>query len=245
MEVVEHYEKLLAAHYAWMVGPFADKVAAEKARLQALGMGAGGGLAIDLGCGPGYQAFALAELGYRRILAVDTSERLLNELRMHLCAEPIEPIRHDMRRLDELVDGKASDCITCMGDTLTHLSSRDEVATLFKSMHAALAPGGALALSFRDLTQPRHGSDRFLLPRADRERILSCFLEYVDEQYVRIHDILHQREGDAWTLQVSDYLKLRLSSDWVVTQLRACGFTEVTAQTDHAGWTMVKAKRPL
>src|SRR5690242_7750284 len=98
MEVVEHYEKLLAAHYAWMVGPFADKVAAEKARLRALGI-SGGGLAIDLGCGPGYQAFALAELGFRRVLAVDISERLLNELRMHLCAEPIEPIRNDMRHL--------------------------------------------------------------------------------------------------------------------------------------------------
>ena len=82
MGYLEHYDELTAKHYSWMSGPLAEKVCTEKARLEALGIGSSGSgkLAVDLGSGPGYQAFALADLGFDRVLAVDTSEDLLGEL---------------------------------------------------------------------------------------------------------------------------------------------------------------------
>ena len=84
-----HYEKLLAQYYTWMFGvSFADKVAEQQALLQRI-LGpapvSGGtrGAALDLGCGPGFQSLALAELGFAPVIALDTSAALLAELRAH------------------------------------------------------------------------------------------------------------------------------------------------------------------
>ena len=65
--VTRHYDDLLAEHYSWMVGmPFADNVAEQRDLLRTLGVGPGAGLAVDLGCGPGYQAVALRNWASRR-----------------------------------------------------------------------------------------------------------------------------------------------------------------------------------
>ncbi len=100
-EVARHYEQLLGRHYVWMSGlPFADKVAEEQALLRHLGLAPGAyGTAIDLGCGPGFQSIALARLGFARVLAVDTSEALLDELNTHKGGLPVDTIRTDLRRL--------------------------------------------------------------------------------------------------------------------------------------------------
>jgi len=225
-----------------MSGPLVEKVCTEKARLEALGIGSSGSrkLAVDLGSGPGYQAFALADLGFDRVLAVDTSEDLLGELIMNAGGRSVEPVRMDIRRFRRLVEPHSVNCVTCMGDTLTHLASREEVVDLVGAIHAALEPGASLVLSFRDLTQPRSGPHRFLMSRADDERILSCFLEYVDDDFVLVHDIVHQRDGEQWNMSVSAYPKLRLSADWVAEQLHDHGFDVATPQTDGSGWTILK-----
>jgi hypothetical protein len=56
----EHYENLLADHYEWMFGlPFEAKVAEQKAILDEFGgPDVSGGLAVDLGCGSGFQSIA-------------------------------------------------------------------------------------------------------------------------------------------------------------------------------------------
>src|ERR1700756_1302802 len=86
--VAKHYEQLLAEHYVWMFGvPFEHKVAEQKSLLErivsSIPSALQRGAAIDLGSGPGFQTIALAELGYAPVIAVDTSDELLTELRAH------------------------------------------------------------------------------------------------------------------------------------------------------------------
>jgi 2-polyprenyl-3-methyl-5-hydroxy-6-metoxy-1,4-benzoquinol methylase len=72
---------MLGQHYSRMFGDFETKVAEQRALLERLGVIAGpsGGVAVDLGCGSGFQSVALARLGFR-VLSVDISRRLLAEL---------------------------------------------------------------------------------------------------------------------------------------------------------------------
>ncbi|HTJ63129.1 MAG TPA: class I SAM-dependent methyltransferase [Alphaproteobacteria bacterium] len=237
----EHYESLLARHYSWMSGPFAEKAAAEKARLLEMGVRPGG-LAADLGSGPGYQAAALADLGFARVLALDTSAVLLDELRRNLRGAPVEPVEADILQIADHVGPGTADCVTCMGDTLPHMPSRDAVTALFRAVHTALKPGGVFVLTWRDLTAARVGAERFLMPRADDDCILSCFLETVDEDRVRVHDIVHARADEGWTMQVSAYEKLRLSATWVSARLEACGLS-VVKQQEAGGFVAVVAAR--
>ena len=221
----EHYESLLAEHYTWMLGmAFRDKVAEQRALFLAMqALPERRELAIDLGSGPGFQAIALAELGFERVEAIDLSPTLLAELARNKDAHPIRTFEADLNAYLETVSPGAADLIVCMGDTLTHLVSRAEVTALFRRVASALGKTGRFALTYRDLSDPLTGVDRFFDVAADDQRILTCFLEY-KPYVVLVHDLFHQREGATWTFKTSSYPKLRLPVDW---QLRSAGFSGV------------------
>ena len=61
---------------------------------------------------------------------------------------------------------------------------------------------------------------------------MTCFLEYEPETVV-VHDLIHVREGGAWTLHKSSYRKLRLPADWLAGELQAAGLQ--AARNEMAG----------
>ena len=223
-DVTKHYETLLARHYSWMVGSaFANKVAEQQTLLEELGAKGRSGLALDLGCGPGYQSVALAELGLSPVLAVDGSEVLLKELTGHAKGLLVEPVCADIRDLKKFSRPGLASVIVCMGDTLTHLQSLGEVSQLLADAHQALMPGGLLVLTFRDLSIAREGLDRFLPIRADADRIMTCMLEF-ETDHVVINDLIHVRDGESWSLHKSSFRKVRLGVEDVLADLRLLGF---------------------
>ncbi len=224
-DAIRHYDELLAEHYSWMVGvPFEQKAAEQKALLSELGMEDGeGGTAIDLGAGPGYQSAALADLGYGRVIAIDTSRALLDELAAQKGARPIEPLFADMCRFADHVAPGSVDAIVCMGDALTHLESHKDLSGILADAFTALAPGGRLILTFRDMSEALTGLERFIPVQSDADRVMVCFLEY-EPQTVLVHDLIHSRSKDGWAMRKSSYRKLRVSSDDVVHQLETLGF---------------------
>lgn len=246
--VEEHYERLLARHYTWMFGAsFAEKVAEQKALLKPLVEHLvpthAAALAVDLGCGPGFQSVALAELGFAPVLAVDTSAELLAELKSHVVRLPIETRQADLRSLPELVAPGTARAIVCMGDTITHLPSKAGVAALFRAAHDALAPGGVFVLTWRDLTVELRGLDRFLPVRSDDSTIFSCFLEYTSPETVQVHDLVYTRGPEGWALNKSSYAKLRLGAAWMAEQAAAAGL-DVTAQGPAGRLLQLVARKP-
>ncbi len=223
-EVAAHYETLLARHYTWMFGmSFADKVAEQRNLLEGFGVAPRArSVAVDLGCGSGFQAVALADMGFSRVLAVDSSAALLGELNVRREGRPVETVEADLRALPSLVAAGGADAVVCMGDTLTHLERRDDVSHLFRDIATALAPGGACVLTWRDLSIELTGTDRFIPVAADVDRVMTCFLEY-EPGTVVVHDLVHVRDGAAWTLHKSSYRKLRLAVSWVVQELAGAG----------------------
>jgi SAM-dependent methyltransferase len=213
-----------------MIGvSFEEKVAEQKALLeQALsdsGALATHGMALDLGCGPGFQTIALAELGFSPVVAVDTSTELLRELEEHKGSYPIETREADLASLEDIELSGEAVMAVCMGDTLTHLPSREGVARLFTAVFRKLASGGTFVITYRDLTSELTGVDRFLPVRGDDRRIMTCFLEYESADAVVVSDLVHVRGENGWTLEKSSYRKLRLSQQWVADALTKAGFS--------------------
>jgi len=228
--VAKHYEQLLAEHYVWMFGlPFEQKVAEQKALLDqvlhALPAARRSGAAMDLGSGPGFQSIALAELGYSPVIALDSSRELLAELQSRKRSYDIETRLADITQLDSAAVPENASVIVCMGDTLTHLPSKESVQKLFADVFQKLAPGGVFVLTYRDLTGELTGTDRFLPVRADDARIMTCFLEFRTNDVVTVHDLVYVRSEDGWKLNKSSYEKLRLGSGWIASTLQSAGFT--------------------
>ncbi|MEU9028618.1 class I SAM-dependent methyltransferase [Streptomyces sp. NPDC048383] len=250
--VSEHYDRMLAAHYTWMLGSDIHAVARDQAELlRGLGVGPEtvGDAAIDLGSGPGPQTLALAHLGFSTVTAVDLGQVLLDELVGHAdtagFAGTVRTVRANL--LDALPHVAGPDtaaAIVCMGDTLTHLPSRADVRSLLDSVACVLRPGGHIVVTFRDLTGELRGDDRFFPVRSTEDQLLTCFLECVDDDTVMVHDLLHTRSEGKWLLQVGSYPKLRLASDWVSGEARRAGLQVQHAAAGPRGMRVLHAIKP-
>ncbi|MBI1919589.1 MAG: class I SAM-dependent methyltransferase [Geobacter sp.] len=219
----EHYKNLLADHYSWMCGGFDAKVRSNLEFFTTQGItprGSGG--AVDLGAGPGFQSIPLAQLGFK-VLAVDLSRKLLDELESNRQGFPITLIHDDLLNFPAHCEGPAEVCV-CMGDTLPHLETFDQVRLLLERVYRSLECGGRFILTFRDLTCELTGLDRFIPVRSDADTIFTCFLEY-ETTHVRVHDLVYSRSGDRWVLCKSWYRKLRISAERAVEWLKEAGFT--------------------
>ena len=239
---IEHYETFLAEHYTWMSGPYPEKIAHQRALLVSAGIvPAATRQALDLGCGPGSQSIALAELGFS-VTAIDANVQLLKELRQHAGDLPIRPVLHDLCSMATCSDlPERVDAAVCVGDIIPHLPTTSCVANLFQQVSQLLVPGGRLVLGFRDLSEERHGLDRFIPIRSDSDRIMTCFLEY-EEETVVVHDLLYVLRDDRWDLLKSSYRKLRLSLDWVCQQLETQGLAVLSKEQTAGVWNVVASK---
>jgi len=223
--VREHYALHLAPLYLWMAGGIEHALRLGTVDVASLSVPARpGDLAVDLGAGFGMHAIPLARMGYS-VIAIDTSPELIDELGMHAQGLQIRPIVADLADFRMHVPGLAT-LILCMGDTLTHLESRDVVVRLFADIAAGLVPGGRFVATFRDYTALPAGEARFIPVRSDDARIQTCFLEDGGDT-VLVHDVVHERAGETWTMKVSAYPKLRLDPGWVLQTLQRNGFEAV------------------
>ncbi|WP_419992468.1 class I SAM-dependent methyltransferase [Streptomyces boninensis] len=245
----DHYEHLLAEHYTWMLGGSIRSLARKQAGLLwELGVQprTEDDAALDLGSGPGPQSLTLAWLGFASVTAVDTSSRLLDELREYAAEAPaIRPVHADLRTaVPQAAAPATAAAIVCMGDTLTHLPDRRDVPALLADCARALRPGGHLVLSYRDLTAAPSGTDRFIPVRSTDDRVLTCFLEEYDADRIMVHDLVHTWSPDGWELHVGSYPKLRLAPAWLAGQCRAAGLRVRHAGAGPRGLQILQAVKP-
>jgi SAM-dependent methyltransferase len=238
--VRSHYESFLAPVYSWLAGGAEAAFARGEVELDALRLIPlrASASALDLGAGFGMHSVPLARRGFN-VVAVDSSGALLRELRGHAGNLPILTAEADLLDFPQHVVGPM-DVILCMGDTLTHLASKQALESFFAQVLAALAPGGTFVLTFRDYSAPMIRESRFIPVKSDADRIFTCFLEYGNE-HVDVYDVLHERQGSQWTQRVSSYRKLRLLPDWVCAALRNAGF-QVTQEAGLSGMIRVVAR---
>jgi hypothetical protein len=132
-------------------------------------------------------------------------------------------VTDDLMHFPQHLSGPAcADLIVCMGDTLTHLPEAACVERLAQAVAPALKPQGRFVATFRNYTKLPSGTGRFIPVRSDPDQILTCFLEDLGAT-VQVHDVLHRRQGEGWSLQVSSYAKLKLDPAEVCTAFTRAG----------------------
>jgi SAM-dependent methyltransferase len=233
-DVTRHYETLLAEHYTWMMGGIEACLAKARGLIELAGLAdlPAGQTALDLGCGPGYHARALAERGLR-VVAVDTSPLCLAELATLCAGLPVTSLSGDLTDRATYAARGPFAAVLCVGDTLPHLASVAEVAALLQGIPSLLLPGGVLLLEFREQNRELAGPEAVLTTRSGRDRIMQCVLHYEPDR-VQVTDVLHEWNGEAWARYQGSYHKLRLTGERVVELVIAAGL-HVRLDTTHAG----------
>lgn len=221
-DVLQHYEALLADHYTWLFGGLHNNCRKNRRFFSSNNIKPGAdGMAIDLGCGTGFQSIPLAQMGFN-VTSIDLSPKLLAELAKEKERLPITIINDDLLHFDLHCPGNV-ELVICMGDTLTHLETKDKVSALFEKVNRHLKPSGQFVITYRDLSFELNELERFIPVNSDETKIWTCFLEYEDEK-VKVHDLIHEKHDNTWVLKKSYYRKLRLPSDWVIRQLKTAHF---------------------
>ncbi len=220
--VRDHYNTFLAGSYVWISGGMEEQVRRNREFFAGhVPVPRNNHGAIDLGAGCGYQSIALADLGYT-VTAVDFSGALLEELRQHAGNLPVETIEGDLREYSRW-SGRRPALITCMGDTLPHLSSPAEAEDLIRHCFRELDSGGKLVLSLRDYSREQAGEIVLIPVQRDRDRIFLCRLEYLPGTVV-VRDILYSRRTGLWKRTAGQYIKIRLAPDVLARMLTGAGF---------------------
>lgn len=220
--VKDHYETHLAKYYSWMSGGFAKKIDENRIFFKDHHIKpCSSGNAVDLGSGSGFQSIPLAELGFK-VIAIDLSETLLTELKGNAKELHIEIINDDFLHFSKYCPAKI-ELVVCMGDSLTHLDTHQDIRYLLSRIYNALEIDGRVILTFRDLTEELKGLDRFIPVRNDEHVIFTCFVEH-ENDHVKIHDIIYERKYNRWELKKSFYKKIRIYPQWTKDILQGLGF---------------------
>ncbi len=240
-DVASHYRDLLAADYLTMIGDFDARVRADKGLFCGLDLECetGRARALDLGCGPGQHSIALTKIGYQ-VTAIDLSEELLAELKRRTDGLAVHAVHGDITHLQGTVM-PGFELAVCLGDTLPHLPSFEDVDRFLSEVHGVLGPRGQLLLGFRDLSHVLEGVDRFIPVAQTEDRIMTCFLEDRGDR-VEVHDLIHRREAEGWTLYKSSYPKLRLGEPDIRTRLKLAGFEIVHSSVEQGQVKMLARK---
>ncbi|OGC18589.1 hypothetical protein A3J90_05660 [candidate division WOR-1 bacterium RIFOXYC2_FULL_37_10] len=219
----DHYENHLAEYYSWIYGGADQKIEENNSFFEKHSIKPfSSKVAIDLGCGSGFQSISLAKAGFN-VMAVDFSKKLIDELKNGSLGLNVEPIESDILDFNIYKD-KNPELIVCMGDTLTHMPDLDSASNLIFNSYKELEKNGKLILSFRDLTFELQGKDRFIPVRSDENTIFTCFLEYQSES-VNVYDLVHARRQGKWEQKISSYKKIKISQDKTKQIILDAGFT--------------------
>jgi SAM-dependent methyltransferase len=213
-QVESHYEALLGSRYTWMMGG-AERCLAAARELLHFVQAPVSGKALDLGCGAGFHARALAERGLG-VVAVDSSADLLDELQGVCAGFDVEAVTGDLTELARFGKHGPFDMILCVGDTLTHLATHADVNELIRASARLLAPKGMLLFEYREQPTTMDANDSVFTVRSDRDRIMQCVLHFEPDR-VWVTDVVHEWKGTAWQTLKSTYPKLRLATDDLVS----------------------------
>ncbi|CAK8725625.1 Methyltransferase [Candidatus Electrothrix laxa] len=220
--ILEHYDNLLADFYTWMFGDFDEQVELNEVFFQENGIRPEtSNTAFDLGAGSGFQSIALAKRGFN-VKAIDLCNKLIDELNSKKGKLDIETVHDDLLNFKKFISDKVQ-VIVCMGDTLTHLKSLDDVEHLLRDVYNSIKDDGQLILSFRDLTSIIHETDRFIPVKSDNNIIFTCFLEY-EKEYVKVHDLVYEKKGEKWDFKKSYYKKIIIDPSWIKLKLKKNNF---------------------
>lgn len=239
----EHYRNMLSGVYTWMCGGFDAKLDESRRFFSQHGISPrAGGIAVDLGCGPGFQSVTLAECGFH-VLSIDTSRELLDELkgRSGGATGSISPVHDDLMHFPRHC-ARPPELVVCMGDTLTHLDTIGDVRRLIETTFNSLEKGGVFIITYRDLTMELEGAGRLIPVRLDRDILFLCFVEYEDSNCAVINDILIAGNNGEWDIQTGSYRKLRIKSTWLTERLIEAGFNPLHVSSGGGMTALVMKK---
>jgi 2-polyprenyl-3-methyl-5-hydroxy-6-metoxy-1,4-benzoquinol methylase len=216
------------------------RLAREMPFLLATTTGSHGLRALDLACGSGRHAIALAKHG-ADVLALDSSTAMIDRANTLATEAGVSPVflTQDMLLLSSHVPG-SFDLITCLGNSLALVPTVSDFDQLVTNISEKLAPTGTFVFQILNFETLVRSNDRFFPPRSGR------LASGEDVVFVRFYDRLDAgavstlvlasfvNTGSEWIPHVSYQQVLHLEYDHILQTLEEAGLIKVEAFSDYS-----------
>ena len=161
---------------------------------------------LDVACGTGQHAIAFACEGFE-VTATDLSLAMIERARANAAHAGVNP-RFAQLGFGELAGSLQDtyDVITCLGNSLPHLTSEVALKTALEDMRAVLRPRGILVVQNRNFDRVLARRERFVSPEVhsegDQEWVFLRFYDFRG-QLLRFNVVRLYRQGySQWTSRV-------------------------------------------
>jgi SAM-dependent methyltransferase len=187
---------------------------------------------LDTACGTGMHTLALAETGCEAV-GVDISNGMIDVARRNAKRERSTAAFH-VAGFGGLADrtGGGFDALLCLGNSLPHVGSTDELATALRDFRACLRPGGLALIQNRNFDAVLARGDRWMGPQAhcegDREWLFVRFYDFLNDGALRFNVMtLHRDDDGPWSQRIGTARLWPLRRLELATALDDSGFGDI------------------
>lgn len=188
---------------------------------------------LDLACGTGRHAIALAQRGYA-VIGLDSSSQMIATAKQHAKHNKVNVqfLLADMSRVTSVVEGKF-DLILCLGNSLALLPDHPTLQQTLNGVHTLLKPDGHFAAQVLNFEEIRHSGFRFFPIKAGRtktgeEAVFMRFFEpLTTSNTAQLVFTGFIQKGTKWETRMDTQQVLQLDQDILRTTLQDANFNRV------------------
>lgn len=201
---------------------------------------AGAGRVLDVACGTGKHAIALAKRGYE-VVGVDVSAGMVGRAQENAAAEgtAVDFYRAGFGEVSGAVEGMF-DAVLCLGNSLPHVLTREALAVTCQDLSSVLRPQGLLLLQIRNHDRILSEGERWMPLQARQEGgqewLFLRFYDYEPDGSIAFNVVrLHRESGHGWTQEVDTTRLHPWRHSELVDVLRQAGFEQIRCWGDMRG----------
>jgi glycine/sarcosine N-methyltransferase len=221
---VQFYDSL-ANEYDELTG-FAERFDKERSTFQMLVQKYDMKIVLDAGCGTGFHSILLAQLGLH-VTATDISEQMLRQAKRNAehVGVQVDTLQTSFQGMNESVHNKF-DAVFCLGNTLPHVLTEEELIQSFKSFRETLNSGGRVFLQLLNYDRILNFRERILNVKEVNDKIFVRFYDYERESIV-FNILTIQKSGGQMGHSLNSVRLFPWRSAGLIRTLKNAGFRNV------------------
>lgn len=187
---------------------------------------------LDAACGTGMHAIALAQCGFTTYGA-DLSQGMVNQATANAQSAGVK-VHFEVAGFGALAQSfgvQAFDAILCLGNSLPHLLSLDEINSALLDFVACLRSGGLLLVQNRNFDAVVSKHERWMEPQSHtegaNEYLFQRFYDFDPDGMITFNMVTLKKVGlGNWTQSITSSRLRPVLKDELVSCLKDAGFTD-------------------
>lgn len=196
---------------------------------------------LDAACGTGMHAIALAKLGFE-VAGADLSEKMIekSEANAKESCVSVSFKASGFGRLSAAFGSQSFDALLCLGNSLPHLLSVDDLQKALADFESVLRPGGLLIIQNRNFDAVMKTRQRWMEPQSaregDAEWLFLRFYDFEPDGLINFNILSLKRQGgQAWQQSILSTPLRPIVSEEFLSMLQAVGFQSIVLFGDLTG----------